>query len=55
MKNMTHTTCVIIQTFLKAQDFDLSGFQINVSTLFINIKTQEPYINMQSKTQASKE
>jgi len=39
---MTHTIRVIIETFSKAQDFDHSGFHVNVSTLFINIKTQEP-------------
>lgn len=49
IKNMKHTICVIIQTFSKAQDFDLSGFHI------INIKIQEPQIIMHSKTQANKE
>jgi hypothetical protein len=42
IKNVKHTICVTIETFTKAQDFDLSGFRVNVSTLFINIKTQEP-------------
>jgi len=34
---MKHTICVITETFSKAQDFDLSGFHVNVSTRFINI------------------
>jgi len=42
IKNVKHTISVTIEAFTKAQDFDLSGFPVNVSTLFINIKTQEP-------------